>query len=297
MYLVILLYALFAVVFSLSKQALIYSEPFFFIGSRMVVFGLLLLIIQLLWNKKEFKFISNNVGLLLLFGFVAIYLTNIAEIWAIKTMVSSKVCLLYSLSPFLSAFIAYLMLREKLSRKKWVGFIIGFCGLLPIIFAEQETNITTFSHPEFVMLVAIISSVYGWVLLKKLVSEYNYSTLIINGVGMVFGGVLAIFHSYLSGEIWDPIPVNNILEFTKSVFLISIISNFICYNLYGYLLKQFSVTFMSFAGLTTPLFASFFGWLFLQETVDYTFFLSLTIFLFGLVIFYLEEIKLRHIKF
>ena len=69
-----------------------------------------------------------------------------------------------------------------------------------------------------------------------------------------------------------------------------LISNVVCYNLYGHLLKRFSATFMSLAGLITPLFASLFGWYFLDEVITWHFYMSMFIFSIGLFIFYQEEI-------
>jgi drug/metabolite transporter (DMT)-like permease len=65
----------------------------------------------------------------------------------------------------------------------------------------------------------------------------------------------------------------------------------ICYNLYGYLLRRFSATFMSFAGLTTPLFTALFGWIFLGEVASPAFYLSFSILSVGLLLFYQEELK------
>jgi drug/metabolite transporter (DMT)-like permease len=48
---------------------------------------------------------------------------------------------------------------------------------------------------------------------------------------------------------------------------------------------------MSFAGLVTPFFASFFGWYFLGETISWHYFASIIVFSIGLTIFYLEELK------
>ncbi len=75
-----------------------------------------------------------------------------------------------------------------------------------------------------------------------------------------------------------------------------LISNLICYNLYGHLLKRYSATFMSFAGLMTPLFAVFFGWVFLAESVDVSFFVSLVLFLLGLYCFHSEELDFKKKK-
>ncbi len=47
---------------------------------------------------------------------------------------------------------------------------------------------------------------------------------------------------------------------------------------------------MSLAGLVTPLFASLFGWYFLNESISWHFFASMVLIAIVLVIFYQEEI-------
>lgn len=296
MYLVILLYALFGSLFAFSKGTLDFSEPYFLIGSRMAFAGVILLIHQFIWNRKAFTFKWQHFKLLFLLGFLNIYLTNIAEIWSIQHMVSSKACLIYSLSPFLAAAVAYVVLGEVLTKKKWLGFTIGVLGLIPTFMARTSTevqagNLAFISLPEISMLIAVFCSVYGWILLKKVTQEYDYSPLMANGISMTIGGVLALMHSYFAGESWTPIPVTDYTAFFRNSLGMCIISNIICYNLYGYLLKRYTATFMSFAGLVTPFFASFFGWVFLSETITWHFFVAVAVFSVGLTIFYNEELK------
>ncbi|MDB6096227.1 MAG: hypothetical protein JWM09_505 [Francisellaceae bacterium] len=296
MFLVILLYALFACIFTLSKNALNYTQPFFFVGSRMLVAGLLLLAYQFFIKKKTIALNKTHLMYLVLLGITASFITNIAEIWATDHMLSSKVCLLYSLSPFLSALIAYIVLKEKLNVRQWIGLFIGFLGLLPITLTQTPTEILSgkwglFSYPELAMLLAVICSVYGWILLKKIVQDFNYSPVMANGFSMTLGGALSLIFSYSIGENWNPIPVNNYIPFLEIAIAVGIISNIICYNLYGFLLKRFSATFMSFAGLITPVFASLFGWHWLKESISWHFYASLILFGIGLSVFYREESK------
>jgi len=296
MFLVILLYALFASLFGLSKDTLNYSDPFFLIGSRMAFAGLLLLTQQFIFNRQAFKIKTSHIKALFLLGFLNIYLTNVAEIWGIQHMVSAKACLIYSLSPFLAAIVAYLVLKETLSQKKWLGLCIGFMGLIPIFMTQSSSeqmvgDIGFISMAELALLIAVFCSVYGWILLKKIVSVYKYTPLMANGISMTLGGILALIHSYFTGESWDPIPVTEMGPFIQNTLLMCLISNIVCYNLYGYLLKRYSATFISFAGLVTPFFASFFGWYFLGETISWHYFASIIVFSIGLTIFYLEELK------
>jgi drug/metabolite transporter (DMT)-like permease len=262
----------------------------------MAAAGLILLLHQYFFNRKSFKIKSNHLKNLFLLGLVSIYLTNISEIWGIQHMVSAKACLIYSLSPFLSAIVAYFVLREVLSIKKWLGLCIGFMGLIPIFMTQSPVehsagDLAFISLAEIALLTAVFCSVYGWTLLKKIINEYHYTPLMANGISMLLGGTLALLHSYLAGEVWAPLPVTAFGPFLTNTLWMCLISNIICYNLYGYLLKRYSATFMAFAGLVTPFFASFFGWYFLDEVITWHYFASILVFAIGLTIFYLEELK------
>jgi len=56
MYLVVLLYALFASVFTVSKTGLQYTQPLFLVGSRMVLAGVLLLVYLFIFHRRQFSF-------------------------------------------------------------------------------------------------------------------------------------------------------------------------------------------------------------------------------------------------
>jgi drug/metabolite transporter (DMT)-like permease len=106
---------------------------------------------------------------------------------------------------------------------------------------------------------------------------------------MLLGGPMALGHSRIT-ENWNPVPVTEFVPFLECAFLLIIVSNLICYNLYGALLRKYTATFMSFAGFSTPLFTAFFGWLFLGETVSFSFYLSAVIVFAGLILFNQEEL-------
>ena len=295
MILVFVLYALFASVFTICKVGLEVTQPFFLIGSRMVAAGFILLLYQYFFQKQSFQQIKKEDWIL--FGklaFFNIYLTNACEFWGLQYLSSFKTCFIYSLSPFLSALFSYFLFSETLSQRKWAGLIVGFGGFLPILLNASDPNEPSSSYwisaPEIAVMIAAVSSVYGWILLRQIVKNEGHSPMMANGLSMVIGGLLALGHSYLT-ENWNPLPINNYTIFFECALALILISNLICYNLYGYLLKKFSATFISFAGFTTPLFAAFFGWFFLGEILTWPFYLSAFIVFGGLVLFYQEELK------
>jgi drug/metabolite transporter (DMT)-like permease len=236
---------------------------------------------------------------LILFAISAVYLTNIFEFWGLQYLTAAKACFIYSLSPFLAALFSYFQFKERITSKKLLGLVIGFIGFVPVLLkqsgAEQLLGGFSFlSWAEIALISATVTSVYGWILLRKLGKDEGMSPLMANGSSMFIGGIFALIHSYFT-ESWHPVPVSNYLGFFQGVFLMILISNLICYNLYGWLLKRFTATFLSFAGLTTPLFAAFFGWLILKETVSWTFFVSVGIISLGLWFVYAEELRLGYI--
>lgn len=295
-FLVFLLFALFSSIFTLQKETLLYSQPFFLVGSRMLFAGILMLSYLLIRHKTELKIKLSQAPTFLLLAIINIYLTNIFEVWGVQHMVSSKACLIYSLSPFVAALVAFIILREVLTPIKWLGMVIGFFGLIPVHFAQTTQEIAAgsfaiFSLAELSIVGAVVCNVCGWILLKKVVADFKYSPLVANGISMTLGGILALLHSYYTGETWDPIPVSNFPPFLINSLMMCLISNIICYNLYGHLLKRFSATFMAFAGLITPFFASLCGYFFLHETITWHYFASISMFGISLYIFYNGEIK------
>ncbi|MDB6081465.1 MAG: hypothetical protein JWO53_737 [Chlamydiia bacterium] len=295
MWLVFLLYALFASVFTVSKEALHHASPFFLVASRMLIAGIIMLLYQIIKEKQTFHLKKSawlKITLLALFN---IYFTNVFEFWGLQYLTSFKTCFIYSLSPFVSAFLSYLLLQESLTTKKWVGLVVGFCGFIPILMnqtAHEEIggHLWLFSWPELAVCAAAVSSVYGWILLRQLVQQEGTPPILANSLSMLIGGTIALFHS-LYVEEWNPIPVSNFQIVIECTFFLVIISNMICYNLMGYLLKRFSATFMSFAGLTTPLFTALFGFFMHGELTTTSFWISFLFVCFGLVVFYQEELK------
>lgn len=296
--LVFLLYALFAGCFTIAKTALDYTQPIFLVGSRMTVAGILMILYVILVQKQKIKIAPRHLYIFFLLGLFNIYLTNVFEFWGLKYLTSFKTCFIYSLSPFISAIFSYFLLSEPMTSKKWVGMLIGVIGLMPILLMDNTAaeelsgHFFYFSWAEMAVIGAAVCSVYGWILLRRLVSREGYTPVVSNGISMLMGGAMALLHSFFS-EDWHPIPVTQIVPFLEWTLLLMIVSNLMAYNLYGVLLRRYTATFLSFAGFTTPLFAAFFGWYFRGEEITWAFYVSIVILFIGLFLFHQEELKQR----
>ena len=300
-FVVIFMYATWSSVFALGKLALEHSPPLFLTASRMLIAAFLLLGYLAFRNRQSLKLTVKQFLGLGLFAIFGMYLTNALEFWSLQHLSAAKTCFIYSLCPFFSALFSYLHFGEKMNGKKWFGMAIGLVGfIIPILLLQKGSEelvsgMSFLSWPELAMIGAVLCTSYGWILLRVLVKD-SVSPLTANGFGMLIGGSLALLHSYLV-EPWNPIPVSSagLIPFTQGILIMTFISNILCYNLYGLMLKRFTATFVSFMGLLSPIFASLNEWIFIGTPPSPIIFLSTGIISLGLWIVYSAELKQGYI--
>ncbi|MCA9770220.1 DMT family transporter [Candidatus Dependentiae bacterium] len=293
MILIILLYALFGASFPMGKVLLHYTTPLFLAGSRMFLAGLVLLAYQYFHTHAEFKFKRKHIFYYAQIIFCGIYMAYILRFWALSELTATKTCFIYNLSPFFASLYSYLFFKEVITSKQWLGLIIGFCGFIPILL---NTSSTEQAAGEFFFLswyeIAVIGSValhsYSWIVMRKLVKDKSYEPPMVNGITMTAGGLLSL----ITSVFWDGFaPVSDVMPFLGYLTGVIIISNIICFNLYGHLLRYYTATFVSFAGFMGPLFTAFYGWFFLEESVTWHFYISAAIVFLGLYLFYQDELS------
>ncbi|MBU4269880.1 DMT family transporter [Candidatus Dependentiae bacterium] len=294
MFLVVLLYAILASTFTMAKIALGFAKPFFLIAFRMIVAGTLMLSFVYFFKRKQFFVHKKDWGLFLKTALFHIYISFIFEFWSLQYLTSSKTTLIYSATPFIAALLSYIILSEKLSLKKFIGLVIGILGLVPILLTqtdirESRMELFSVSLPEITLLIAVISGAYAWFLVKKLLDR-GYSLLMINGITMLFGGIGAFF-TFLFVDGIKESPVTQIGPFLFWTLLLVLVANIIVYNLYGWLLKKYSITFITSAGFLCPVFGAFYGYIFLTEKITWHYLISLIFIIIGLFVFYKDEIR------
>lgn len=299
--LVIGLFALWSSVFAIGKIPLPFTSPFFITGARMTLAALCLLGYVFLRNKASFSMKKRQWGSLIVLGFFSIYLTNVCELWGLQYLTAAKACFIYSLTPIFAAFLSYLYFREKMTTIKCIGLGIGLLGMLPVLLtqtgSEDLFQAGFLSWPTLAVIGAAFFSVYGFILLRVNLKNTEISPFLANGVSMFFGGMMALTHSFIV-DSWSPLPitVGHTTQVFQGIVVMTFLYNIICYNLYGFLLKKYTATFLSFVGLLSPIFASINGWLFLGEPLSWTVFVSTGVVSIGLSTLYYAELRQGYIQ-
>lgn len=294
MILIVILYALLAGTFSLGKMILPYTQPIFLVGIRMSIAGFLLLFYHFIAHRAAFRIRKDDFVAFAQATIFTIYIPYLLRYWGLIYLPSSKACLLYNFGPFASYIFSYLLCSEKFTIKKTIGLCIGFISFLPSIFnmsPQTTTPHNLFILPELALLVAVSSMSYGWVIIHKLINKEQYAPSFTNGFIMFAGGILALFTSLLFED--STRYITEVWPFISILAVIIIISNLICHNLWGTLLKTYSPTMISFASFLSPLFAALYGWLFMNETIPLHFYFSCIGTVIGFAIFYSDELGFK----
>jgi drug/metabolite transporter (DMT)-like permease len=190
---------------------------------------------------------------------------------------------------------AHLFFGEYLNLKKVMGIAIGFAGFIFMLAQDAPGELTFFqssciSAGEAALLIAAVTSVYGWSVMRSIVRDYRVGSIEANGIAMIVGGILILAASLV---LEGPLVAFTTSWMSMAPFLVLsvVASNILGYGLYGFLLNTYSTTLLSFAGLLEPPIAALYGYIFLAEPVGLHFFIAMTFVLAGLFIFYRQELS------
>ncbi|OGB97114.1 hypothetical protein A3F06_04300 [candidate division TM6 bacterium RIFCSPHIGHO2_12_FULL_36_22] len=299
MLLILILYALTGSTFVFGEAAVRYMPPVFFVMTRMFLAGGLILGYQYFKNRASLRIKKKDWLIIFYISFLLLFLAYVTEFWALQYVTGAKVALLWNLSPFITAIFAYYSFKEEMTFKKFLGLLIGFFGFIPILIepAAREKliySMFSLSWAEMFLIIGIIASAYGWILFK-FAMDRGYQPLVINGYAMIIAGFLSLIVS-LMFENWSPFPISYWFISCWYIFYLTLVGNIICYNLYGYLLKRYSTTYLSFCGFITPIFTAIMQYFYFGTSIGIPFVVSLILVSIGLYIFYQEELRQGYIK-
>ncbi|MCK4346806.1 MAG: DMT family transporter [Bacteroidales bacterium] len=286
-----------ALSFTLTKTCLLYAKPLFIVSFRLITAGSILLILYNFFVRPRIRINRAHRHLFATIFFFGIYLAALLNIWSLQYLTSIKATFINNLGPFFAIVLSYFLLGERMTKKKWLGLTIGLIGIIPI-FTVQPAPVNTskaffwssFHIPEIVAMSSLLSYYYGWIAMRKLMQTKLYSPIYVSGICMFAGGILMAYTS-LFFEGWEAI--FNREKFLLFSGLLVLVSDISLFNTYAYLLKSYTVTFVSFGLLMAPAIGSIFGTLFLKEPFYYVYLIPLVTMPIGLYIFYKEEQRLQ----
>ena len=148
--------------FLAAKFGLPYAEPFTLLLYRFIFTLLFLLIVirfkKSPWPKSKIAFLHLMVAGALIHG---VYLGGVFQ--AIKWgMPAGLSAMIIGLQPLSMALMAGILLKERVSKRQWLGLIIGLLGLYLVLFEKLDlTSELSFDGFPIWAVFAVIASLFG----------------------------------------------------------------------------------------------------------------------------------------
>lgn len=281
--------------FSLTKNLLQYTQPFFLIGVRMTLAGGILLALYYYFSKKRAVPIKDyNYFFQIIF--FALYIPYFLRYYGLLHCSASRAFILYNLGPLVTYLGTAFFGIEKITIKKTIALFISYCGLLFIAptFFDKELFAQPLTLADGALLASIVSFSYGWIVIRKLIVNNNYSTFYVNGITMFGAGLMAFITTFFMEQ---PPYITEVVPFIMLVLVIVVISNILCHTWYALLLKKYSLTLLALGSFFTPLVAKLYAIVFLHEPFSLHFYNALFFITAGFLLFYGIEHRILLSKF
>ena len=157
-----------------------YADPLTFLSARFVLaFAAMLVIIgfsRAEWPKGRGILHAMMSGVLL----HALYLGGVW--WAIAHGVPTGISgLVAAIQPILTAFLAPLILRERIGHLQWLGIFLGFCGIVFVL--EPKLSVIDPAHlaealgPLAINMLAMVSVTFGTFYQKRFIPKGDLRTV------------------------------------------------------------------------------------------------------------------------
>ena len=192
---------------------------------------------------------------------------------SLKYTIVANTGIINGFSPVFTAFFAAIFLREKLTKKNYLGISLALMGILILITHGKVQTILSFNfnYGDLFMLLAVISWVVYSLLIKKLSKKYEIFTLTFYAT---FSGVIILFFLASFEQSFY-----HIMSISKTSFFailyMGIGASGIGYLLYNLSIKDIGPTkTATLVNSAVPFFVAILSVLFFQESITFIMIIS-----------------------
>ncbi|MDM0085400.1 DMT family transporter [Variovorax sp. J31P179] len=135
---------------------------------RMVV-AVAVLTVILFWKHRAFAALTmKQVCALLLCGALMVYMNQLLFSEGLLRSTATNGALIMALSPLVSALLAALLFRDKLTPKRMAGVALGLGGVAAVVLSHPGAGLSRASTGDFMLVAAVISFASGGALVQRL---------------------------------------------------------------------------------------------------------------------------------
>ena len=278
----ILLAAIWGSAFFNYKIVLKTFDVFTLLGGRLFFASIFSICISIFFlsTVKIKNFFSKDCYLFFIIGLVnyAAPFTLIGI--GIDKMSSGLAALLMSAGPFYAIIFSHFLSDDRFNKYKFIGTCIGFCSVAVLVYDQIYITETTNLSSVLYVMSASFFYICGGMIIKKSIDKYNNETIIC--FSLIWAAILMLpltFYFYK-----DPINKIFYVESFYSLIYLGVVSTAIAFYIRSKIIIKNGLVFMSQVSLLIPIFGVFFSYVFLQEKLYPSMFISLALLIIGLSI-------------
>lgn len=213
------------------KLIMVYWSPAALTSMRYFFISLILFFIIYLRSEPRFFLPAKFVIPVLLMGLTGIAINNIAQFTGLKYSTITNCTLIASVGPSITALMAAIFLKERLSFLQWLGIILSLCGAL-LLFTEGNIDILlnfSFNQGDILFFICqVVWALYSFIGVKVMQS---LSVFLVTAWAGLFGAILTAVYALYTDELYyTPLPLPAIYAFTFIVLLGGVCS-MVCWNI------------------------------------------------------------------
>lgn len=280
--------------FVVNKYIALFLTPSLFVAIRMGISGILLAI---LYCRKieNWQYFKENFFTILLVAFFTTFIPSLCRAFALQHILASRAAFWGTLEPFITVFWTYILYNVAINRNQFLGCMLSVLATIFFIIMNSKENLicgTLLCTADIIQLSSHIISRFGWIQAQNFLQKNILNPEQFNAFSFMTSGILALFLFFIQYNITDKFIISNFntnFKFIGALIYTIVIGNMIAYTLYAHAIKNESITYVAIAGLSMPLFVHLLSSCFLQESLSYTFFISLIFIAIALYVFQKQD--------
>tara|TARA_Y100000590_G_scaffold457449_1_gene610114 strand:- start:353 stop:1255 length:903 start_codon:yes stop_codon:yes gene_type:complete len=265
--LLILLSSIWGSAFFAIKISVESMNPVTVASLRLIIGALFLYTYYKLKGNNE-KISLNTLSIIFLIGLIGNFIPFFLISWSEQFIQSNTAGLLLSIAPILTLIFSHFFTRDdKFTYRKFLSILIGLAGTIFIIGIDSIFYFSNNNSQNLIPKLAIIIAAFGYVISAILAYNLkNISILTITTYVTIFAALISLPFMIVV-EIFNTSTIQ--LKSIASLIYLGIFPTAIAFVLRFYIISRAGPIFLSYVAYLIPVFAIFWGYIFLKETISF----------------------------
>ena len=275
------------------KEALVVFTPLTLIVLRFSIAVLLMMFIGLVFRKSEVLGLQRadkkDIPLFMLGGLFQPFLYFIFETYTYQSFTSPTIAeAMLSTQPIMAPLLAFVLLREQVTRNNILGIIVSTVGMLILLLVGVGEYQLGSSWGILLSVMTVSMSVGYTIILRRIPRHYSSLSIVFYVQSfalllfyLLWGGIQLLSSS--TSELLN-LSISGHMKAVYAVIYLAVFASVIAFVLFCYTVRQIGVTRANVFNNIRPVFTALLMWLLFDEVLPVAKFIGILLIVIGLFV-------------